>query len=226
MSDIHVFEGRTTTEAINNGLKELNTTRENVEIKVLEEENKKSFFSILTPRVVKVEMKLKNRIKKEEKTKVDLEKIDFNTAKNNIDNFLKQWLQILPTKNIEYKFSIDEQYLLVDMDGEDVNYLIGYRGEVLNNLQDILSVIASKGLDYKVKVILNICGYKEKRKKDLEELAEKLSKTVIKNRKSITLEPMTAYERKVIHSKLQNSNKVTTTSVGEEPYRKIIISLK
>lgn len=226
MEGVHIFEGKTTTEAINNGLKELNTTRENVEIKVLEEENKKSFFSILTPRIVKVEMKLKNRVKREEKSKINVDNIDFEKAKSNLDNFFKEWISKLPTKEISYKYSIEEQYLLVDMNGEDINYLIGYRGDVLNNLQDILSVIASQGLNYKVKVILNICGYKEKRKKDLEELAEKLSKTVIKNRKSITLEPMTAYERKIIHSKLQDNRKVTTTSIGEEPYRKIVISLK
>lgn len=226
MADTYIFEGKTTTEAINAGLKQLKTTKENVEIKILEEENKKSFFSILTPRVVKVEMKLKNRIKREDKPKINTENIDFEKAKNNIDSFFKEWIQMLPAKSIEYKFSIDEQYLLIDINGEDINYLIGYRGDVLNNLQDILSVIASKELGYKVKIILNICGYKEKRKKDLEILAEKLSKTVIRNRKSITLEPMTAYERKIIHSKLQDSNKVTTTSIGEEPYRKVVISLK
>ena len=226
MADTYIFEGKTTTEAINAGLKQLKTTKENVEIKILEEENKKSFFSILTPRVVKVEMKLKNRVKREDKPKINTENIDFEKAKNNIDSFLKEWTQMLPAKSIEYKFSIDEQYLLIDINGEDINYLIGYRGDVLNNLQDILSVIASKELGYKVKIILNICGYKEKRKKDLEILAEKLSKTVIRNRKSITLEPMTAYERKIIHSKLQDSNKVTTTSIGEEPYRKVVISLK
>ena len=226
MADTYIFEGKTTTEAINAGLKQLKTTKENVEIKILEEENKKSFFSILTPRVVKVEMKLKNRVKREDRPKINTENIDFEKAKNNIDSFLKEWIQMLPAKSIEYKFSIDEQYLLIDINGEDINYLIGYRGDVLNNLQDILSVIASKELGYKVKIILNICGYKEKRKKDLEILAEKLSKTVIRNRKSITLEPMTAYERKIIHSKLQDSNKVTTTSIGEEPYRKVVISLK
>lgn len=226
MEEVHIFEGKTTTEAINKGLQELHTNRENVEIKVLEEENKRSFFSILTPRVVKVEIKLKNYEKKAEKSKADIEKIDFDKAKSNIDKFLKEWIKYLPTNNIEYKMTVNEQYLMIDMNGENINYLIGYRGEVLNNLQDILSVIASNGLNYKIKVVLNIGGYKEKRKKDLEILAEKLAKTVIRTKKSIILEPMTAYERKIIHSKLQNNNKVTTTSVGEEPYRKIVISLK
>lgn len=226
MEEVYVFEGKTTTEAINKGLSELHTNRENVEIKVLEEENKRSFFSILTPRVVKVEIKLKNKQKNIEKPKIDIDKIDFEVAKNNINNFLEEWIKKLPSKEIKYEISTEEQYLTINIDGKDTNYLIGYRGDVLNNLQDILSVIASKGLNYKIRVILNISGYKEKRKKDLEELAEKLSKTVLKTRKSITLEPMTAYERKIIHSKLQNSNKVITTSVGEEPYRKVVISLK
>ena len=112
------------------------------------------------------------------------------------------------------------------MDGEDLNYLIGHRGEVLNQLQIILSSIASKNSEYKVRVILNICGYKERREKSLEELADKLEKTVARTKKSITLEPMTAYERKIIHTKLQNSKRVVTSSVGEEPYRKVVISVR
>jgi len=230
MEQIHIFEGKTTNEAIEKGLKELKVSKDRVDIKVLDNEDKRSFFSILAPRVVKVEMKLKENVKKEdrreEKPKREISEIDFEVAKKNVEVFLQEWVKKLPSNNIKYEMSTEEQYLVVDMDGEDVNYLIGYRGDVLNNLQDILSAIASKGLEYKIRVILNIAGYKEKRKKALEELAVKLSKTVIRNRKSVTLEPMTAYERKIIHSKLQENNKVKTTSIGEEPYRKVVISLK
>lgn len=230
MEQKQIFEGKTTNEAIENGLKELKVTKEQVEIKVLENDDKRSFFSILAPRVVKVEIKVKETKKKEtkrdEKIKWEIKNVDFDKAKQNVDNFLKEWMEKIPSQNIQYNISNEEQYLIVDINGEDINYLIGYRGEVLNNLQEILSGIASRGMDYKVRVILNIAGYKEKRKKALEELAVKISKTVVKNRKSVTLEPMTAYERKIIHSKLQENDKVKTTSVGEEPYRKIIISLK
>ena len=73
---------------------------------------------------------------------------------------------------------------------------------------------------------MDIEGYKNKREKTLEELAEKVAKTVVKTRKSITLEPMQPYERKIIHSKLQDNPKVETFSVGEEPHRKIVVSLK
>lgn len=226
MEQKQIFEGKTTNEAIENGLKELKLTKEQVEIKVLENDDKRSFFSILAPRVVKVEIKIKESKKKEEKIKREIKEIDFDKAKQNVDNFLKEWIEKIPSQNIQYHISNEEQYLMIEMNGEDMNYLIGYRGEVLNNLQEILSGVASKGLDYKVRVILNIAKYKEKRKKALEELAVKISKTVVRNRRSVTLEPMTAYERKVIHSKLQENDKVKTTSIGEEPYRKIVISLK
>ena len=107
-----------------------------------------------------------------------------------------------------------------------MGYLIGYRGETLYALQTILSSIAGKGIENKVRVILDIEGYKKKREKTLEDLEKKVAKTVIRTRTPIKLEPMQAYERKIIHSKLQQNSKIETTSVGEEPYRRIIISLK
>lgn len=93
-------------------------------------------------------------------------------------------------------------------------------------MQSILSAIAGKGIQNRVRVILDIEGYKAKREKTLEELAEKVAKTVIRTRKPVKLEPMQAYERKIIHSKLQANAKIETTSVGEEPHRRIIVSLK
>lgn len=228
MAEGRIFEGKTTNEAIENGLKALGIRKEDAEIKVLENEDKRSFFSILAPRVVKVEIKSKEerRHEKEKRVNEDLQNIDFNKAIKNVENFLSDWIKTIPGESIEYNVVQSDIYVKVDINGEDLNYLIGHRGETLNNLQSILSCIASRRSEYKVRVVLNICGYKEKREKALEELAEKLEKTVVRTRKSITLEPMTAYERKIIHSKLQNSNKVTTSSVGEEPYRKVVISLK
>lgn len=228
MSEGKIFEGKTTNEAIEKGLNALGIKREDAEIKVLENEDKRSFFSILAPRIVKVEIKSKEEKKheKEKRDNIDIKNIDFNKAIENVDKFLNEWTNTIPGKNIKYNVTQSDAYVKVDIEGEDLNYLIGHRGETLNNIQFILSCIASKELEYKVRVILNICGYKEKREKALEELAEKLEKTVVRTRKSITLEPMTAYERKIIHSKLQNSKKVVTSSVGEEPYRKVVISLK
>lgn len=228
MDETIISEGRTTNEAIEKGLKILKVPKDRVEIKVLENEEKRSFFSILTPRVVKVEMKLKEPKveKKEVRTKkiIKLTADEVNQAEENIKTFMDEILKELP-EDTTYKVSNDEIGIKVEMSNKNLGFLIGYRGETLYAFQNILSAIAGKGIDKKVRVILDIEGYKEKREKTLEELAEKVAKTVIRTRRSIKLEPMQAYERKIIHSKLQGNNKVKTESVGEEPNRRIIISL-
>ena len=234
MEKTYIFEGKTTNEAIEKGLKELNVSKNKVEIKVLEQEEKRSFFSILTPRVVKVEMKLKEgkeetvatSIMKEIK-KETLEKrvIGMDEVKEKVDVFLKELLSKMPTQGLTHTIEIEENALKIDISGEDTGYLIGYRGEVLNSIQNVITNVANKGNKEKVKVMLNIGGYREKREKDLENLALKIAASVVKTGKSITLEPMTAYERKVIHTKLQQNSKVKTYSVGEEPYRKLVVAL-
>lgn len=225
-----ISEGKTTNEAIENGLKELNISKTMVDIKVLENEEKRSFFSILAPRVVKVQLTVKenkqdvNSVKKEKK-EIELTIEEQEKAKQNVEKFLKNFFDKLQ-KDTQYSVETSEKGLNVDIKNSDIGFLIGYRGETLYAFQSILSAIASKGIENRVRVILDIEGYKAKRVKALEDLAEKLEKTVIKTKKSITLEPMQAYERKIIHTKLQNSNMVETKSIGEEPRRKIVISLK
>ncbi len=232
MDNVYVFEGKTSTEAIENGLKELKVSKNQVDIKILDNEDKRSFFSILTPRVVKVEMRLKNEsevVKKENNKSSKTHKIsevDMEEVKKNVDKFLKEFIDKLPNRNLKYEIKEEESTIKVEIDGEDTGYLIGYRGEVLNSIQTVISNIASKSSKEKVKVLLNIGGYREKREKDLQNLAVKIAGTVVKTKKDITLEPMTAYERKIIHTKLQENERVKTFSVGEEPYRKVVVSLK
>ena len=229
MSKTIVAQGNTTNEAIENGLKELNATRDMVEIKVLEEE-KRSFFSILAPRIVKVELTLKEEadaktdIKKAKKP-IHLSREEQEKAHANLKKFLDEFIKKMP-ENCEYNIKDSEDYIRVSIENENLGFLIGYRGETLYAFQNILSAIAGKGINNKVRVILDIEGYKEKREKTLEELADKMARTVIRYKKPVTLEPMQAYERKVIHSRLQNNSKVETKSVGEEPHRRIVISLK
>ena len=127
---------------------------------------------------------------------------------------------------MEYKIEKSNTGLNIYIKGEELGFLIGYRGENLYAMQNILTAIAGKEIKERVRVILDIEGYKEKRQKTLEDLAEKVAKTVIRSGKPVKLEPMQAYERKIIHSKLQNNTKVETTSIGEEPYRRIVVSLK
>ena len=230
-----IAEGKTTNEAVENGLKKLKVNKNQVEIKVLESEDKRSFFSILAPRVVKVELTVKEDVKenKAEKNndtivKKELKEIsseDLEKAEKNLQVFFEEFSKSLGTE-IDYKIEKNQYGLNVDLHGENIGFLIGYRGETLYAFQSILSSIASKGLDLRVRLILDIEGYKAKREKTLEDLAQKIARTVVKTRREVTLEPMQAYERKIIHSALQNSTKVTTKSIGEEPRRRVVISLK
>lgn len=229
MSKSIVAEGKTTNEAIEKGLKELKVTKNMVDIKVIESGEKRSFFSILAPRVVKVQLTVKEN-EKHENVKKDRKEIELSIeeqekAEKNVEKFLKEFLE-KTQKDAKYSIEKISSGLKVNINNENLGFLIGYRGETLYAFQTILSTIASKGTESRVRVVLDIEGYKAKREKALEDLAEKLERTVIKTKKSVTLEPMQAYERKIIHAKLQNSDKVETRSIGEEPRRKVVISLK
>ena len=220
-----IAEGKTTAEAIENGLKQLNVSKDKVNIKILENAEKRSFFSILAPRVVKVELTLKD-VKEhyapmqEHVNQITPEQIEI--AKKNLTVFLDEFSTKF--EDFDYDIKVNGNDINVELKGNDSSKLIGYRGETLNSIQIVMSTIANKNVMGKVRIILDIAGYREKRKKVLEDLADKISKTVIKTGKTIMLEPMTAYERKIIHTRLQNNEKVKTFSKGEEPYRKIVIS--
>lgn len=230
MEETFIYEGKTSTEALEKGLKELKLKKSDVEYRVIENEDKRSFFSILAPRVVKVEIKAKKNIEKNElKVEKEVKPIsedDLNAGKCNLEKFLKNFVETLPGDNVKYEISDEKGFINVKLLGDNLNYLIGYRGEVLNSLQTLFTTIASKGVERRVKVLVDILGYREKRDKTLEALADKLAKKVIRDRKKVVLEPMTSYERKIIHERLQNHPKVQTESIGEEPNRKIVISLK
>ena len=203
-----IAEGRTTNEAIEKGLKELNVSKNQVDIKVLENEEKRSFFSILAPRVVKVELTVKQEkenIKKEVKPKkiIELSLEEQQKAKENMEIFLADFVKNLP-EDTKYEIEKNVTGLNVNINSKDLGYLIGYRGETLYALQNIMTAIAGRRIDNKVRVILDIEGYKAKREKTLEELAEKVARTVIKTKKPIKLEPMQAYERKIVISLKNN----------------------
>lgn len=228
-----ISEGKTTNEAIENGLKVLKVSKDMVEIKVLENEDKRSFFSILSPRIVKVELTLKDiKINKKndqgittikEKNPVSQENID--KAEENIKVFLDEFLAKIG-QDIKYNINKNEYGFEIEILGKESSYLIGYRGETLYSFQSIISAVANKNSLEKIRISLDIEGYRSKREKTLQDLAQKIAKTVEKTKKSITLEPMHAYERKIIHSALQNSSIVQTISIGEEPRRRVVISLK
>ena len=227
-----IAEGKTTNEAIENGLKLLKATKDMVNIKVLDAE-KKSFFSILDPRVVKVELSLKENVQNHNDNTIKHEKKEFKKiteeellkAENNIKHFLDNFINQIG-QNITYEIKKSDDKIEVIIEGEDSSILIGYRGETLYALQTIISAIANKNFDEKILVILDIGEYKEKREETLKNLALRIAKTVERTKKAVKLEPMQAYERRIIHSCLQDSKFVKTESIGEEPRRRVVISLK
>ena len=218
-----ISEGKTTNEAIEKGLKELKLPRELVEIKILDE-NKKSFFDILAPKTVKVELKEKEARKPEE-FEIETTDAELKQAEDDLKKFLEEFTSKLPegtTFDIEEK----DKIIIINIKGDKIGNIIGYRGEALYALENILKAIANKKAENRVIVRLDIESYKEKRIKALEDFANKKAKVVEKTGKTITLEPMQAFERKIIHSVLQENENVETRSIGQEPKRRIVISKK
>lgn len=199
--------GKTVEEAIQNGLKELNVTEDKVEIKIVDE-GSKGLFKLFKGKDAKVELIVKN---------------DY---KDDIKKFLRD---ILNSMGILAEIKIKEEgdVVKVNLVGPNMGLIIGYRGETLDSLQYLVSLVANKNNEgpYK-KVTLDTENYRAKREETLKRLAGKIALTVKKNRRAIKLEPMNPYERRIIHSALQNDSSIVTYSEGEEPHRKVVIDLK
>ena len=223
MSKSIISEGKTKQEAIDKGLKMIKLPKELCEIKVIED-NKKSFFDILAPRLVKVEIK-EIEAKKPEQIEIETTDEELHVAKTEVEEFLKEFLEKAKIE-AETKVEIKEKCLYVSINGKNVGNLIGYRGDALYALENILKAIANKESENRVIVRLDIENYKQKRVETLKEFAKKKAAIVEKTGKILTLEPMKAYERKIIHSALQDNPNVETRSIGEEPKRRIVITKK
>lgn len=200
--------GKTVDEAVKMALQELNTTEENVEIEVLEEPTKGLLGIGAKPALVRVSVK-------EQQSVIDENKVDkVSEVINSITNCL----------GLDIKSNVEDtaEALKVNLEGENLGLIIGYKGETLDALQLLTNVIINKNGEYK-RVEIDAQNYREKRKETLTALAHKKARDVIKYGKNITLEPMTPYERRIIHTALQDDNKVTTVSIGSEPFRKVVI---
>jgi len=222
-----IVEGKTTAEAIEKGLKELKVSKNMVEIKPIEEEKKRSFYSILAKRVVKIEITVKEKQENEEKEIKPKKEINKNLIEiEQVSEKIKVFFESILEKDLNCEVKIEDFCIKVKISGENISNLIGYRGNTINAMQVLASAIANKNSTSKIVVTVDVGDYREKREKTLGELAEKISQRVIKTKKSITLEPMSAYERKIIHSKLQENDKIKTFSKGEEPHRRVVIALR
>lgn len=151
----------------------------------------------------------------------DLQEIQDSVAAN----FLKEITEKMGL-NLQIAVFGNETCMYVDMEGKDSGTIIGKRGQTLDAIQYLTSLVVNKDKEKYIRVVVDAENYRQKREKTLEQLAFRLADKVIKTRKSVRLEPMNPYERKVIHATLQVNPEVTTRSEGEEPYRRVIIELK
>jgi spoIIIJ-associated protein len=200
--------GKTIDDAVTNGLVELGCSREEVEVKILEAPYK-GLLGIIGSKDAKVQLTKIEKDRTEEETRVFLEAL-----------FKSMNLDV--TLDIEYA----EDQLKIDLSGPNMGMVIGKRGQTLDAVQYLTSLVANKHREKYVKVFMDTENYREKREQTLIRLANKMAKTVKMTRKTMILEPMNPYERRIIHSALQSDPRVQTFSEGEEPYRKVAITLK
>jgi spoIIIJ-associated protein len=130
------------------------------------------------------------------------------------------------TVNVTVTENPEEREMNIELEGDDMGVLIGKRGQTLDSLQYLTSLVVNKGSEEYIRVKVDTENYRQRRKETLENLARNISHKVKRTRKPVALEPMNPYERRVIHSALQNDKYVCTHSEGEEPYRRVVVALK
>ncbi|MGM9972481.1 MAG: RNA-binding cell elongation regulator Jag/EloR [Clostridiaceae bacterium] len=199
--------GKSVDDAIKNALSELNVTEDKIEVEVIDEGNK-GLFKIIGVKPAKIRVTVKRDYIYEART------------------FLREVLDAMGIK-AEIRIKEDNDIININLTGPNMGIIIGYRGETLDALQYLISLVINKGHDIEYKrVILDTENYRTKRQETLKRLAEKTAYKVKKNGKSFKLEPMNPYERRIIHSALQDNPFVKTHSEGEEPYRRVVVDLK
>ena len=198
---------KTVDDAIIEAGIKLSVSTENMEYEVIEKESA-GFLGLN-----KKPAKIRARVKEEEKPAVE--------------DFLCKVFEAMGVKaEAEINFDEEEKIMNINLTGDDMGMLIGKRGQTLDSLQYLVSLVANKDSDTYIKVKLDTENYRERRKETLENLAKNIANKVRRTRHSVALEPMNPYERRIIHSVLQNNKFVETHSEGEEPYRKVIVSMK
>ena len=168
-------------------------------------------------KVEAVEEPVKTPVKKEAAAGKEISAEDF------LKDVFKAMDMVVEIKVTENK---EEKSLDIELAGEDMGVLIGKRGQTLDSLQYLVSLVVNKYSDEYIRVKIDTENYRERRKETLENLARNIAYKVKRTRKTVSLEPMNPYERRVIHSALQNDRYVTTHSEGEEPYRRVVVTLK
>jgi spoIIIJ-associated protein len=198
--------GKNVDEAVDLALKELAASIDDVEVEILEESSKGILGLLMV---------------KQARVKVTLKENSLQRAAILLKNIF-QTMDLDVTTDI----SENEKAVFINLEGPDLGILIGRRGETLDALQYIVNLSVNKNQETRKKIIIDIEGYRSRREKTLEKLALKLADKAKLRGRNVVLEPMSAQERRIIHTALQGRDDISTFSEGEEPYRKIIISPK
>ncbi len=200
--------GKTVEEALTNALVQLETTSDKVEYDIVEK-GSSGILGIFNSKPAKILVWKKA------------------TMEDNVRNFLNDVFGAMNlTVSIEIKINENEEIIDINLIGDDMGVLIGKRGQTLDSLQYLVSLVANKEKDKYYRVKLDTENYRERRKETLESLAKNIAYRVKRTRKPVSLEPMNPYERRIIHSALQNDKYVSTKSEGEEPFRHVIVFMK
>lgn len=204
------FSAKTVADAITNACQHFTVASDSLEYEVIEE-GSAGFLGINAKKAV-----IKARVKEVELSVEDKAK-----------EFLKDVLGAMNIEaSIDASFNEADNILDVTLNGKDMGVLIGKRGQTLDSLQYLVSLVVNKGTGEYIRVKVDTENYRERRKLTLENLAKNIAFKVKRTKRSVSLEPMNPYERRIIHSALQNDRYVTTHSEGEEPFRKVVVTLK
>lgn len=198
---------KTVDDAITEGLIKLGTTSDKIETEIIEK-GSSGFLGIGSrPAVVKIWKKF--------------------TIEDHVRNFLSDIFQAMNmTVEINITKSEDDKNINVDLKGDEMGVLIGKRGQTLDSLQYLTNLAVGKQVNEFVKVKIDTEDYRKRRRETLENLARNIAYKVKRTKRPVSLEPMNPFERRVIHSALQNDRYVSTHSEGEEPFRHVVITLK
>ena len=201
------ISAKSVDEAITEACKHFSVTSDSLEFEVVDEGKAGILGFGAKPAIIKVRVKA--------------------SLEDNVKNFLNDVLSAMNLEvvvNIEY--DEEERNMNIDISGDDMGMLIGKRGQTLDSLQYLVSLVANKDSDDYIRVKVDTENYRERRKATLENLAKNMAHKVKRIRRSVSLEPMNPYERRIIHSALQDDKYVTTHSEGDEPYRRVVITPK
>ncbi|WP_274365068.1 RNA-binding cell elongation regulator Jag/EloR [Paenibacillus thermotolerans] len=224
-----VFTGKTVQEAVRRGLEQLGVTEDHVRVTVLEQP-KKALLGLIGGRDAEVQLEVIEAAEPSPEAAIsEAPAAAAEPSTDPIEDTVAYLGELLRAMGLEAGVSNrkdKEGNVILDVAGKDLGIIIGRRGQTLDALQLILNVYANRYSDGHVRIILDAEQFRERRKKTLEDLSLRLANQVVRTRREVVLEPMTAQERRIIHYQLQNHPKVQTYSKGEEPNRRIVIALK